>query len=238
VLYIYAGDDPVNEGDPSGLCWSLAPGVPGPCLESPDGVPYDGSFTIQEIAQYPKVLEPSSTFPNALNPTTLEDNLGGFPPGVKISEANSESAGKGPGFRMIEDGADGNITIRWSPGSARLDHMDDPYWRVSSKWVGKSRVGDEIPADEWDDEAAFWAARAGDTNTEPTSGEGPGPSGGGGDSSGSGGGGSGSDPSEGSGAGDPGDGMPGMGGPHYQEAPLNEDSAAYLELGTITCTAR
>jgi hypothetical protein len=140
----------------------------------------------RRLRKYPQVLEPSSTFPNGLDPTTLEENLGGLPDGVKISEANSASAGKGPGFRMIEDGADGNITIRWSPGSARLDHISDPYWRVSSKWVGKSRVGDEIPADEWPDEAPFWAARAGDTSTEPTSGEGPAPSGGGGDSCGSG----------------------------------------------------
>ena len=55
--YAYTGGDPVNRVDPAGRCWSLAPGVAGPCPAPPPGVPYDDSFDINEIVEYPQVLE-------------------------------------------------------------------------------------------------------------------------------------------------------------------------------------
>ncbi len=88
--YVYTGDDPVNGVDPNGLCWSVAPGVAGPCLSPPPGVPYDGSFTPDEIAQYPQVLE-------GMNPDDVLNQLGwnadDLPPGWSIDQANSSSKG-------------------------------------------------------------------------------------------------------------------------------------------------
>lgn len=125
--------------DPSGLCWSLAPGVYGPCLPAPKGVPYDGSFTPEEIAQYPQVLE-------GMNPEDVINLLGGLPAGASVSPAQSASLNAGPGWKLsIKSG--GNITIRWSPGSARSDHPGTPYWRVSG---GRYDRSGQIPAGTWE----------------------------------------------------------------------------------------
>lgn len=67
--YTYAGGDPINRNDPGGLCWSLAPGVYGPCPPAPSGVPYGGSFTTSEILEHPDVL-------TGMNPADLLDQFG------------------------------------------------------------------------------------------------------------------------------------------------------------------
>ncbi len=137
-----AGDDPVNNSDPTGLCWSLAPGVYGPCTPPPEGVPYDGSFTVDEIAQYPQVLK-------GLDPDEVIQALGpeGVPSNAYVGPAGSSSAGQGPGWKLNWDGPRGNVTIRWSPGSARSDHPSEPYWKVSSGEYGTS---ERIPAGNWE----------------------------------------------------------------------------------------
>lgn len=128
--YDYAGDDPVNATDPNGLCWSLAPGIYGPCLPPPPGVPYEGSFTPEEIAAHPDVLE-------GLNPQDVLDRLGGVPDGFAVRPGQSESLGDGPGW-VLDTREGGGISIRWSPGSARAGHPSTPYWRVSGGRYGKS----------------------------------------------------------------------------------------------------
>jgi hypothetical protein len=150
--YAYTGDDPVNGVDPNGLCWSVAPGVAGPCLAPPPGVPYDGSFTPDEIAQYPQVLE-------GMNPDDVLNQLGwnadDLPPGWSIDQANSSSKGAGTGWKTYTLNG-GGYQIRWSPGSALPDHSNDPYWTVSSGKYGvtagngKNALGPAIDAGEWD----------------------------------------------------------------------------------------
>ena len=139
--YAYTGDDPVNGVDPSGLCWSLAPGFAGPCPPPPDGVPYGGSFTTDEVAQYPQVLA-------GMNPDEFIEALGGVPPGFSVQPGQSASLGQGPGWKLTTQD-DGGYQFRWSPGSARPDHPDNPYWRVSSGEYGKSP--DRIPGGDWPD---------------------------------------------------------------------------------------
>ena len=150
--YSYAGENPVNVTDPNGLCWSLAPGVAGPCTSPPPGVPYGGSFTPTEIAQYPQVLE-------GMNPEEVLNQLGwdasALPPGWAIDPAGSSSMGAGTGWRLYTLN-NGGIQIRWSPGSLLPGHSSDPYWTVSS---GKYQItagnsakalGPPIPAGGWD----------------------------------------------------------------------------------------
>ncbi len=143
----YADDDPVSTTDPSGLCWSVAPGAFGPCPMPPPGVPYNGSFTLDEIAEYPQVLK-------GLNPDDVMQLLGpeGIPSDAYVGPAHSGSLGEGPGWK-IELKSRGNITIRWSPGSAREDHPDTPYWKVASGKYG-AKEGERIPAGQWEDRPA------------------------------------------------------------------------------------
>ena len=140
--YVYADDDSVNATDPSGLCWSLAPGIYGPCLPPPPGVPYSGSFTPNEIAEYPEVVR-------GMNPGDLIRNLDwtayDLPEGWKIEAGQGESVG--PGWKLFNEG-DGGYQFRWSPGSARATHPTGPYWRISSGRFGKSTP---IEAGSWTD---------------------------------------------------------------------------------------
>jgi len=135
----------VNRVDPSGQCWSLAPGIEGPCLTPPEGVPYDGSFDTNEIAQYPQVLE-------GMNPSEVLESLGGVPSGFSVRPGSSGSAGLGAGW-VLENPKDGGTYIRWSPGTARAGdgvHPEGPYWRVTSGRNPGS--GDErYPGGSWDD---------------------------------------------------------------------------------------
>ena len=116
--YVYADDDSVNATDPSGLCWSLAPGIYGPCLPPPPGVPYSGSFTPNEIAEYPEVVR-------GMNPGDLIRNLDwtayDLPEGWKIEAGQGESVG--PGWKLFNEG-DGGYQFRWSPGSAQRNTPD------------------------------------------------------------------------------------------------------------------
>jgi hypothetical protein len=123
------------------MCWSLAPGVAGPCPAPPPGVPYEGSFTPEEIAQYPDVL-------NGMNPQDVLDRLGGIPQDFEVKAGQSESLEAGPGW-VLHSRTSGGITIRWSPGSARPDHPSTPYWRVSSGKFGKYPL--RVPARDWTD---------------------------------------------------------------------------------------
>lgn len=83
-----------------------------------------------------------------LNPEQLLLLIGkNLPRDVAPQPANSESAGRGPGWK-IEYKLKGGIQIRWSPGSARSDHPQQPYWRVSSGLRGKSA---KIAAGAWED---------------------------------------------------------------------------------------
>ena len=138
--YAYAGDDPVNGGDPSGLCWSLAPGVYGPCLPPPPGVPYDGSFDTQEILQYPQVLK-------GLNPQQVVDSLAGrpvgpedAPPGWFVTPGQGTSVA--PGWVMRQVTEEGNYTgrlIRWG-ATVRENHPDEWYWTVTQDNAPNVRV--------------------------------------------------------------------------------------------------
>ncbi len=135
--YQYAGNDPVNGSDPSGLCWQLAPGVYGPCEKPPPGVPYGGSFDTEEILQYPQVL-------TGMNPQDVVQILGGVPEGWQVAPGQGQSVA--PGWKMFEV-KDGNITgrqIRWG-ASRRLDHPNDWYWTVSD---GETKTSG-IPAGDW-----------------------------------------------------------------------------------------
>ena len=142
----------MNTTDPSGLCWSVAPGVAGPCPPPPDGVPYDGSFTPTEIAEFPQVLD-------GLNPPDVLTQLGwdpnSLPSGWSIEPASSSSLGAGAGWKLFTLSG-GNIQIRWSPGSPRSDHPSTPYWTVSSGTYGptagnrKGSLGPAIDGGAWD----------------------------------------------------------------------------------------
>ena len=145
--YSYVGGDPVNGSDANGMCWSLAPGLAGPCPPPPEGVPYGGSFTPEEIAQHPQVLE-------GMNPDDLLSHLGwsstALPSGWVTDEATSSSKGAGTGWKLFNEGG-GGYQFRWSPGSLRPDHSEEPYWTVSSGVYGRTSGEQGIPAGDWDE---------------------------------------------------------------------------------------
>lgn len=127
--YSYATDNPLNGVDRSGMAVTITD---------------KGDLTEPTIWDYignPQLLQ-------GLNPQNLIDALGGTPAGWTVSPAQSASAGKGPGWKLSNPN-DGGYQIRWSPGSARADHPDTPYWVVSGgKLKDTARVEN---AGEWPD---------------------------------------------------------------------------------------
>jgi len=170
-----ASDDPVNGWDPSGLCWSLAPGIEGPCLPPPPGVPYDGSFDTEEILQYPQVLR-------GMNPQQVLDSLAGKPVGPEDAPTGwvvtpGQGTSVAPGWVMRQTTEEGNYTgrlIRWG-ATVREDHPDGWYWTVTQDNGPNVRV----EAGDWPGGPTEYV---GDTDgVLPKSGEGDSGSGGGGD---------------------------------------------------------
>lgn len=117
--YSYADDSPVANTDPSG--------------EHPDP---ESDITIQDILDDPNMLE-------GMNPGQLEAELGGIPAGYTVTPGQGTSIAPGWSLR-----GGGSVRITWMKGSARADHPDTPYWRVSSARTGKSG---RIPAGDWPD---------------------------------------------------------------------------------------
>ncbi len=127
ALYSYVNDNPLNGTDPTGLMAAPDPGG-------------GGNLTIGDIIDDPWILE-------GLNPDDVLTELGGVPPGFRITTLGKGShAGQGWALRKIGgNGEDGDVVIRWHPGGGR--HGPGRYWRVSS---GKGK-SPRIPAGEWDD---------------------------------------------------------------------------------------
>lgn len=83
-----------------------------------------------------------------LNPDELMKQLAGkLPKDVRIGPAKSKSLGDGPGWKLIIE-RDGNLTIRWSPGSLLPGHSRTPYWKVSGGQLPGTKV---VEAGTWDD---------------------------------------------------------------------------------------
>ncbi len=102
-----------------------------------------GSLTMDDIADNPQLLL-------GLNPPQLLELLGdNLPPEAKIGPGQSSSAGRGPGWKLTRN-TRGNVTLRWSPGSKRPDHSDEPYWRVSRGGINPVQ-SQGVAAGEWPD---------------------------------------------------------------------------------------
>jgi RHS repeat-associated protein len=137
--YLYSGDSPTSATDPSGQTF-VDPGGGG------------GSLTVEEILQDPWILE-------GMNPQQLLDALGGVPQG--FTELPGRSVSVAPGWKLnAPKTKDGAVQIKWSRGSKRPDHPDDPYWRVSRGGQDGFR-SPEIPAGDWPDGPAMYTQKGG-----------------------------------------------------------------------------
>jgi RHS repeat-associated protein len=132
--YLYAGNSPVSATDPSGsLCsgcgeWSLTP---------------------------EDILEWAGEILSGKNPGQILEEMGGVPSGWEVSPGQGQSVA--PGWKMWEIAHPDN-QIRWSAGSLRPDHPDDPYWVVSSGASGRS---ERIPGAEWPDGPSEYTQKQG-----------------------------------------------------------------------------
>jgi RHS repeat-associated protein len=120
--YAYAGDDPVNGVDPSGLL--------------PFGLSDEGSLSIDEILQNPQLVKD-------LNPEEVLTQIGGVPDGWQVSPANGQTVPGWKIFQLKPSGVRIGNQIRWNITNSD-DHPDQPQWTVTNSGT-KTRV----PGGEW-----------------------------------------------------------------------------------------
>jgi hypothetical protein len=132
--YTYAADSPLSVTDPSGeLCSGC-----GPWRLTPEDT-----------------LEWAGGILTGKSPGQILEEMQGVPEGWAVPPGQGQSVA--PGWKMWELAHIDN-QIRWSAGSMRADHPDDPYWIVSTGPSGKS---ERIPAAEWPDGPPEYAQKGG-----------------------------------------------------------------------------
>ncbi len=147
-----AGDDPVNETDPSGKMI---------------GVPDTGGLTVGEVLQDPTQIE-------GWNPPELLNALGGVPPGWIESPANGGPPNP-PGWKIFEVRANGSRTgnlIRWN-FTEDPSHPDTWQWTVNG---GGPKV--QFEAGDWPGGPSIYVGDTGGVAPGSGSAGGPGDEGG------------------------------------------------------------